>query len=63
MSEFTPVIMSMIPEKNFMQCISDTKISLSHAAFKNKLVGLDGEKQQNKSKIFRLALSLSSLCS
>lgn len=44
MSEFTPAIMNVIPENNFMQCINDTKISLSHAAFKNKLVGLDCEK-------------------
>lgn len=44
MSEFTPAIMNVIPENNFMQCINDTEISLSHAAFKNKLVGLDCEK-------------------
>lgn len=38
-------IMSMTLEKDFMQYISDTKIRLSHAAFKNKLLGLDSEKQ------------------
>lgn len=40
MSEFTPAIKSMALENKLMWCINVTKMHLSHAVVKNKLMGL-----------------------